>query len=87
MLKKAYNEIKVVFIDLDNTLFDNLKTRHDAIIPALNRLDLNGGINDLLLKYEQVVDLSEAFEFIGITNFKNSRSKHSHYKSEKGISI
>ena len=66
-----HNEIKVVFFDLDNTLFDNLKTRHDAIIPALGRLDLNGRIENLLLSYEQVVDLSEAFDFIGLPNFKH----------------
>ena len=71
MQKKVHNEIKVVFFDLDNTLFDNLKTRHDAIIPALNRLDLNAGIEDLLLNYEQVVDLSDTFEFLGLTNFKH----------------
>ena len=71
MLSKITSESKIVFFDLDNTLFDNLKIRHDAIVPALKRLDLNRGIEELLGKYEQIVDLSDTLEFIGLTNFKH----------------
>jgi len=71
MLSKIISESKIVFFDLDNTLFDNLKIRHDAIVPALKRLDLKRSIKELLEKYEQIVDLSDTLEFIGLTNFKH----------------
>lgn len=70
MIKKK-NEDRIVFIDLDNTIFNNLQIRHTAMKLALEGLNLNRNIKELLGNYELVVDLSDGMEAIGIPNFKH----------------
>jgi FMN phosphatase YigB (HAD superfamily) len=71
MLPVLSTEPKAILLDLDSTLYDNLKTRHHAISPALALLHLNKSISQSLADYERIVELSETLEQLGYPNFRH----------------
>lgn len=71
MFQKKLQLEKIILIDIDSTLYDNLYTRHKALKPVLKRLLLDNSISQLLKNYERIVDIGDVFDKIGLVNFKH----------------
>lgn len=60
----------VVFVDLDDTLFDQTQARKKASIHAISTLDLRIPREEALQLYKTVVDHWKVYELMGLPNFK-----------------
>jgi len=60
----------VVFVDLDDTLFDQTQARKKASTHAISALDLRIPRVEVLQLYKTVVDHWRVYELLGLPNFK-----------------
>jgi len=68
--RKGMNERFVVFVDLDDTLFDQTQARKKASSRAISTLDLRIPREEALQLYKSVMDHWKVYELMGLPNFK-----------------